>query len=147
MRMIYWHWMIRCLHALHIKFTYWHFYIFIKTFSWWIMIIERNDFNLSTVCLLQKTIKMSRMNSMNYWKQLEQLNMKSLERHREKYLIIYTWRILEGQVPTPNTNLTSLNSTRNGRFCRAPKVKSSAPANVKTLRHNSLAFKEPSVSL
>jgi hypothetical protein len=87
--------------------------------------------------------KIAGMNSMDYWKQLEHLNMNSLERRRERYLIIYTWRILEGQVPSPSTNLTSLNSTRNGRFCRAPKVKSSAPANVKTLRHNSLAFKGP----
>ena len=36
---------------------------------------------------------------MSYWEQLKALSMYSLERRRERYLIIYTWRIIEGQVP------------------------------------------------
>ncbi len=87
--------------------------------------------------------KIAGMSRIDYWEQLQNLNIHSLERRRERYLIIYTWRILEGQVPNPSTRLTPFTTLRSGRFCRAPKVKSSASAKVQTLRHNSLACKGP----
>ena len=44
--------------------------------------------------------KISGMTLKNYWEQLEHLKLYSLERRRERYRIIYVWRILERQVPT-----------------------------------------------
>ena len=43
--------------------------------------------------------KITGMEQLSYWEQLHALSMYSLERRRERYLIIYTWRITEGQVP------------------------------------------------
>ena len=43
--------------------------------------------------------KLSGVNQMTYWQQLRFLKMYSLERRRDRYRIIYVWRILEGQVP------------------------------------------------
>jgi hypothetical protein len=36
---------------------------------------------------------------LDYWEHLKSLRMCSQERRRERYRIIYTWKILEGQVP------------------------------------------------
>ena len=87
--------------------------------------------------------KIAGMSRLDYWEQLKTLNINSLERRRERYLIIYTWRILQGQVPYPSTKLSSFTSIRNDAFCRIPKVKTSASAKVQTLRRNSFAVKGP----
>ena len=87
--------------------------------------------------------KIAGMSRLDYWEQLKHLNIFSLERRRERYLIIYTWRILQGQVPNPSTKLSAFTTLRHGTFCRIPKVKTSASAKVQTLRHNSLACKGP----
>ena len=36
---------------------------------------------------------------LNYWELLNKLQLLSLERRRERYQIIYVWKILEGLVP------------------------------------------------
>ena len=43
--------------------------------------------------------KISGMYKLSYWQQLKSLRLYSLERRRERYLIIYVWKILEGLVP------------------------------------------------
>ena len=40
----------------------------------------------------------SGIHHLNYWQQLRALSLYSLKR-RERYMTIYVWRILEGQVP------------------------------------------------
>ena len=44
--------------------------------------------------------KITGMEQLSYWEQLHALSMYSLERRRERYLIIYMWRIMEGQFQT-----------------------------------------------
>ena len=39
---------------------------------------------------------------LNYWEKLQEVNLYSLERRRERYRILYTWNILEGNVPNFN---------------------------------------------
>ena len=87
--------------------------------------------------------KIAGMHCLDYWEQLQHLKIYSLERRRERYLIIYTWRVIEGHVPNPSSTLSSFTTLRSGRFCHIPKVKSSASAKVQTLRHNSFACKGP----
>ena len=43
--------------------------------------------------------KIDDMRHLDYWTQLKKLHLYSLERRRERYIMIYIWRILEGQVP------------------------------------------------
>ena len=68
-------------------------------------------------------------NSYNYWESLEHLKLYSLERRRERYLIIYTWKIIEKLVPiVPNISenddrkITSYHTKRFGRKCVIPSV-------------------------
>ena len=39
------------------------------------------------------------MQGLNYWEQLGELKLYSLELRRLRYITIYIWRILEGQFP------------------------------------------------
>ena len=60
--------------------------------------------------------------------------------------MIYTWRILENQVPnftqTPIVSQGNIDD-RCGRKCRIPEIKQSAPCRIKTMRYSSLAYDGP----
>ena len=80
---------------------------------------------------------------MSYWEQLKYLRLFSHERRRERYRIIYIWKILEGLVP----NIQNLDgcdtvvaklSDRRGRMCIPPPICRNASASAKTLRDGSL---------
>ena len=83
---------------------------------------------------------------LNYWEQLQALGMHSLERRRERYLIIYTWRIIEGQVPNISPDHNGIQTKwhiRRGRTCRIPVVNPRAPTAIKTIRYSSFAILGP----
>ena len=50
---------------------------------------------------LQRTSssKISGLRHLSYWERLERLNMMSLQRRRERYLIIHMWKVRMAQVP------------------------------------------------
>ena len=84
------------------------------------------------------------MPHLNYWDQLKFLRLQSLERRRERYQIIYTWRIIEGQVPNfDSTPIMVTHSNRRGRSCVLPKISSSASQRIKSIRFASLPHKGP----
>ena len=65
--------------------------------------------------------KIKGMHNMNYWDQLKRLGLYSQQRRRERYLIIYIWKILENQVPNPAPHLIkSRSNPRLGRRCDIP---------------------------
>ena len=45
------------------------------------------------------TSKINSMKDLNYWERLKALNLMSLQRRRERYIIIYMWKILTSKVP------------------------------------------------
>ena len=63
--------------------------------------------------------------------------MYSQQRRRERYMVIYMWKVLEGLVPNFG-NIAHHNHQRHGRLCVLPRVKPSAPARIKTIRYPSL---------
>ena len=69
-----------------------------------------------------RKIKLGRR--LDYWERLKSLRMYSQERRRERYRIIYTWKILEGQVPhisdREDAGMKKLCSPRNGTTCAIP---------------------------
>ena len=81
---------------------------------------------------------------MNYWKRLQYLNLYSLERRRERYLILYTWKILEGLVPNFSSDLSKITcywSVRHGRKCKIPSLKHRG--SVGTKRESFVSVKGP----
>ena len=85
-----------------------------------------------------RKIKLGR--SYNYWDRLSQLNLYSLQRRRERYRIIYIWKILENQVPNiacgGDSGIMKLHSeeSRNGRTCQIPSLNFNAPPKINHLR-------------
>ena len=78
----------------------------------------------------------------NYWERLRSLRLYSLERRRERYRILYVWKILENLVPNltnQRTQIKSTSSIRFGRKCVIPSVTKSASSRVQSLREESLS--------
>ena len=67
------------------------------------------------------------MSQDSYWEQLKTLKLFSIERRRERYIIMYVWYILEGIVPnlSEEDGITSKDHIRLGRKCVVPTVKRS----------------------
>ncbi|MEM6738267.1 MAG: reverse transcriptase family protein, partial [Bacteroidota bacterium] len=86
---------------------------------------------------IQKSfLKQIRGTSQNYWESLMQLKIYSLQRRRERYRIIYTWKILESIVPNINDSFKAKEHPRLGRMCVTKYI---GPNNSK-LRDSTLAI-------
>ena len=92
--------------------------------------------------------KISSVSHLNYWDQLSALRLYSLQRRRERYIAIYTWKILEGHAPNIASGEASLAAKwhpRRGRECAVPKVQNTAPARIQTIRRSSFAIMGPRI--
>ena len=101
--------------------------------------------NIQRIEMVQRSYirKITGMSQMNYWEQLNHLKLYSLERRRERYRIIYVWRILERQVPNVTSRdgrpkITAKWHPRRGRECIIKAVNRSAPSQVQRLIEASL---------
>ena len=63
--------------------------------------------------------------------------MYSLERRRERYRIMYTWKILEGWLPNLTDPITTKYSERVGRLCIIPSKQAKASSAIQTQKFNS----------
>ena len=73
---------------------------------------------------------------LTYPEQLKKLKLYSLERRRERYLIIYLWKMLEDLVPKC-IDLERRNRGRDGRSFRLPLLSRTASTRLKTIRDDS----------
>ena len=89
--------------------------------------------------------KIDDMRHFDYWTQLKKLHLYSLERRRERYIIIYIWRILEHQVPDLTSGeIYSINEGgRLGRKSSFPSISNNAPPEIKKIRYASLSSRGP----
>jgi hypothetical protein len=105
--------------------------------------------HIQSLEMVQRTFlrKISNYSSMTYWEQLKTAKMYSVERRRERYLIIYVWKVLEGLVPNisdqESRKIDEHHHKRFGRMCRIPKVPTNAPAYIKAARYASLGYRGP----
>ena len=102
--------------------------------------------DIQTLELLQRSYlrRIAGMQAYNYWEQLKELKLLSLERRRERYIAIYIWRMIEGQVPNFDKTPVSFQwHQRRGRECFVPRVMASAPSSVSRIPYNSLSIKGP----
>ena len=90
------------------------------------------------------TARMTGMQNMNYWQRLKHLKMYSLERRRERYIIIYIWKIINGLVPNLNNahTIKTANRGRRGLMCIVPPI-STRWTRLQTLREGSIAVLGP----
>ena len=85
------------------------------------------------------TSKIQGCDQKNYWERLENLGLYSLERRRERYMIIYIWKLINGLVcDTAQSGqlIETYSHARRGILCRIPPLRR-ARASVQTLKDNS----------
>ena len=92
---------------------------------------EKGD--IRTIEGVQRTFtnRITEISHLNYWQRLKILNMYSLERRRERYIIIYVWKMISGLVP--NIGITTKTHSRHGRTCKVRKIATNATCRIKTI--------------
>ena len=87
------------------------------------------------------TRKIKFSEKLNYWERLKSLRLYSQERRRERYRIIYIWKMYENLVPTITNGghggILKLHP-RNGRTVTLPTVNGQTPRAMQRIRDGSL---------
>ena len=90
------------------------------------------------------TFKITALKHLNYYERLKALKLYSLQRRRERYRIIYTWKIIEDICPNlPMNPITVYIHPRKGRLCMIPPIKTKSTQKVQTIKENTLAINGP----
>ena len=90
------------------------------------------------------TNKICTVRHLDYWGRLQALQLFSLERRRERYAIIYIYKILTGHT-TNNINISTTIHHRLGRHCNIDRIHPRASTRVKTLKSNAFAIRGPNL--
>ena len=95
------------------------------------------------------TARLNRLQGLNYWQRLERLKLYSLERRRERYLAIYTWKMVSGLVPAveegEGSGVVVRDCGRRMRCCVLPKVNRRSRVAVQTMLEASLPVFRPKI--
>ena len=86
----------------------------------------------------QFTRNIENLKDHSYPDRLRILKLYSLERRRERYIVIYLWKILENIVPNLTNSIDVTNSNRRGRLCV---VKQAPAGKAGSLLYNSFRYK------
>ena len=85
------------------------------------------------------TSKVKGLENMSYWERLKAMSLNSQERRRERYMIIFLWKISQNLVK--GYSVPFINSDRRGRTIVPHQIVASAPAAVRKARESSLSVK------
>ena len=88
------------------------------------------------------TSRISSVQHLDYWARLRELELYSLERRRERYAILYIYKILIGNTSN-NLNVQFNIHKRRGRLCHIKRIHPRAPTRIKTLKENAFALRGP----
>ncbi|MCP4494602.1 MAG: reverse transcriptase family protein, partial [Gammaproteobacteria bacterium] len=88
------------------------------------------------------TRQIAGMQDADYWERLKRLKIQSLQRRRERYIIIHVWKLLHKMVPN-DLNVEFYHRERLGWRARIPKFFSRARQSSKTLYDASFAVNGP----
>ena len=89
---------------------------------------------------LVKQIKDPKLLGLNYWEKLREFRLYSQERRRERYLIIFLWKLSQGMISGYDVTFTS-GEGRRGRIIIPNTVVRSSPALVRKAREQTLGVK------
>ena len=83
--------------------------------------------------------KVAGLQGMDHWARLKSLHLYSLERRRERYMIVFIWKIGQGLVKGYEISFSE--SDRRGRMATPKAIVRTAPAHVRNARQASLGVK------
>ena len=85
------------------------------------------------------TARVSGMEGLDYWDRLQQLGMYSQERRRERYQLMFIWKLSQGRVT--GYSLPFHNNDRRGTHVIVPPLANRSPSAVRKVREASLQVK------
>ena len=88
------------------------------------------------------TSRVCGLQHLNYWERLKQLNLMSLQRRRERYIILMMWKILHQAVPNC-CDIKFKVTSRNGAVAIIPPLSKSSSLKNQTLYDMSFAVQGP----
>ena len=90
------------------------------------------------------TRRIEGMEGKNYLERLKELNLYSLQRRRERYIIMYTWKIIYDLVPNIiGENRIRMHNNWIGIQYKYPTLPTEASDRIKTCKDNSFVFRGP----
>ena len=98
-----------------------------------------------TIGLIRKLVNVQRsfmhkivgMRDLTYWERLCVINIYSLKRRRDRYFVVYVWKIVNKLVPNIDDNnegITVFNNVRRGKLCAIPPVSNNMPMYIQTIK-------------
>ena len=87
------------------------------------------------------TRKIEECQGMDYWERLQHLKLLSLQRRRERYMIIHAWKMRAGLAPTIPGFTFYREEERDGRKATRPKLYGNAQDSVRTARDASFRMR------
>ena len=88
------------------------------------------------------TAKIGSVRHLNYWERLKALNLMSLQRRRERYIIIHLWKVLHGKCPN-DINIRFSATSRHGQRAVVPRLSKLCSQHNQTLFDSSFAVVGP----
>ena len=92
------------------------------------------------------TARIFGLKGLDYWQRLNKLKLYSLERRRERYMILYVFKILMGLAPNikvEGLEITEHKHIRRGKLCKIPGMKRRADCRVQSVREKCFALCAP----
>ena len=86
------------------------------------------------------TSKVQGLKDFDYWQRLQELQLYSQERRRERYMLIFLWKISQGLVKGFSMEFTD-KAGRRGRTAKVNTILRSSPAPVQKARENTLGVR------
>ena len=98
--------------------------------------------DIKTLESVQRTYtqKIRGCQDLNYWSRLKHLDLLSLQRRRERYTIIYTWKILNAMVPN-DIAMKFYDSGRNGIKAETPRAPKSSSRYAARIQEQSFTYR------
>ena len=93
------------------------------------------------------TKRINGLENLNYWERLRTLDLYSLERRRERYIIIYVWKIIRGLVPNieGRNKIETYDNIRFGLRCKIPRRITTATDRIQTCKDKNFFVNGPNL--
>ncbi len=88
------------------------------------------------------TSRIAGLQSTHYWDRLKELSLMSLQRRRERYIILHMWKILHGKTSN-DINIQFVSRPRLGNLAKVPSAKGSSTAANMSVYDKSFAVMGP----
>ena len=89
------------------------------------------------------TSKIAGLSNLRYHDRLKELNMYSIQRRFERFIMICVWKIIEGKTVNVNNQIRTTNNARSGRKCIVQLPKLNGGLAMQTKLYNSFAIRGP----